>query len=46
MEKQPRHYAADYLAAGADKDKQKAALAGCPVEWRELVKLHIKNAIK
>jgi hypothetical protein len=42
-QKQPRQYAADYLKAQS-KDAQKAALEGCPVEWRELVKQHIINA--
>lgn len=40
--KMPRHYAADYFAAGRDKDKQREALAGCPEKWQELVKTHIK----
>jgi hypothetical protein len=43
-EKWPRQYAADYLAAGTDKAKQRAALKGCPEAWRELVKDHIKIA--
>jgi hypothetical protein len=38
----PRDYAFAYLSAKS-KDAQKAALAGCPVEWQELVKAHIKN---
>jgi|GEM_PF-5657338 len=38
----PRDYALAYLSAKS-KDAQKAALAGCPVEWQELVKAHIKN---
>jgi hypothetical protein len=38
----PRHYAAAYIAAGSDKVKQKAALKGCPVEWQELVRTHIR----
>jgi hypothetical protein len=45
-EKKPRHYAAAYIAAGEDREKQRKALDGCPVEWRELVKLHIKLANK
>jgi hypothetical protein len=41
--KSPRHYAIAYIKAGNDKQKQKQAVAGCPVEWRELVKKHISN---
>ena len=37
----PRHYAIAYLAA-AGKDAQKQALAGCQVEWQDLVRTHIK----
>jgi len=44
MEKKPRHYAADYMAAGIDRDKQRKALDGCPVEWQKLVRAHINNA--
>jgi hypothetical protein len=40
--KRPRHYAADYMNAKG-KDAQAQALKGCPVEWQELVKQHIKN---
>lgn len=40
--KWPRHYAQGYILAGADKEAQKEALAGCPVEWRDLVKRIIK----
>jgi len=40
--KRPRHYAADYMNAKG-KDAQTEALKGCPVEWQELVKQHIKN---
>lgn len=40
--KWPRRYAADYIAAGRNKERQKAALAGCPEKWQELVKTHIK----
>jgi len=43
MEKQPRQYAAEFIAAGEDKAAQKAALSGCPDEWKELVRMHIKN---
>jgi hypothetical protein len=39
--KLPRHYAAEFLKA-KDKDSQKLALQGCPQEWQELVKTHIK----
>ena len=39
--KMPRHYAIDFLAAKG-RDAEKQALAGCPVEWQELVKTHIK----
>ena len=41
--KSPRHYAIAYINAGDDKQKQRLAVAGCPVEWRELVKTHISN---
>jgi hypothetical protein len=37
-----KHYAANFIAAGYDKAKQKAALAGCPAEWQGLVRDHIK----
>jgi hypothetical protein len=39
----PRDYAFAYLSAKS-KDAQKAALAGCPVEWQELVRAHITIA--
>ena len=42
----PRHYAAAYRSAGNDREKQRLALAGCPVEWRDLVRAHINNAQK
>ena len=38
----PRHYAFAYLAAKGDKAREREAVAGCPVEWRELVRLHVK----
>lgn len=41
--KPPRTYAFDYLRA-TTKAGQKQALYGCPEEWRELVKSHIKIA--
>lgn len=40
--KWPRQYAAAYIKAGTDKDAQKAAVAGCPVEFQDLVRTHIK----
>jgi hypothetical protein len=40
--KSPRHYAYAYLSAGEDKEKQRQAVSGCPVAWRELVKTHIR----
>lgn len=43
MTSRPRHYADAYIAAGRDREKQKEALAGCPVEWRDLVRAHINN---
>lgn len=43
MNKMPRNYAADYLSAGGDKAKQKQAVAGCPPDWRELVRTHVKT---
>jgi hypothetical protein len=36
----PRHYAKAYLDAKG-RDAQRAALKGCPVEWQDLVRLHI-----
>ena len=39
--KSPRQYAADFVQSQG-REAQKAALAGCPEEWQELVKLHIK----
>ncbi len=38
----PRHYLAAYLKADGDRDKEREALRGCPEEWKELVKTHIK----
>lgn len=38
----PRDYAFAYISAKS-KEAQKAALAGCPVEWQELVRAHIKD---
>jgi len=38
--KRPRRYADDYLKANT-KESQKAALNGCPEQWRGLVKKHI-----
>lgn len=38
----PRQYAAAYFDAGDDKEKQRLALVGCPIEFRELVRAHIK----
>jgi len=42
-ERWPRQYAADFIAAGSDKEKQRQALAGCPVEFRDIVRIHIEN---
>lgn len=39
--KLPHHYAAAYFRAKS-KDAQLQALKGCPVEWQELVKTHIR----
>lgn len=41
--KWPRTYAADYLKA-TTPEQQKAAVAGCPKEYRELVKAHVRMA--
>lgn len=41
MTKAPRQYAYDFLQARTP-DAQRAALAGCPVEWRALVTAHIR----
>jgi len=43
-EQMPRHYAFAYLAAKGDEAKERKALKGCPKEWRDLVRTHIKNA--
>lgn len=40
--KSPRRYAADYIAAKSDEHK-KRAVYGCPAEWRDLVRTHIRN---
>lgn len=40
--KRPREYMRAYFRAGDDREKQKQALAGCPKQWQELVKTHIK----
>ena len=42
IKSKPRVYAFKFIQAGEDRDKQRAALAGCPVEWRDLVRSHIK----
>lgn len=42
MEKMPRQYFRDYLKAEGDREKEREALAGCPEEWKELVRTHIK----
>lgn len=39
--KRPRHYASAYLAAKTP-EQQREAVAGCPEQWRELVKKHVK----
>ena len=41
-ERQPRSYAFDYLAAKGVEAKEREAVAGCPVEWRELVRMQAK----
>ncbi len=41
--KSPRHYAQAYLQAN-DREAQKAAVKGCPPQWQDLVRLHIKIA--
>lgn len=43
-ETQPRNYAFDYLAAKGVEANEREALKGCPKEWQELVKTHIKIA--
>lgn len=42
MDKRPRHYAIAYLAVKGDPAKERQAVAGCPVEWRGLVRKHIQ----
>ena len=39
--KLPHHYAHDYLKA-TSKEAQRLALVGCPEDWQELVKTHIR----
>lgn len=39
--KSPRHYAFAYLAAKTPEE-QRRAVRGCPVEWQELVKSHVR----
>jgi hypothetical protein len=41
-DKRPRHYAIAYLAVKGDPAKERQAVAGCPVEWRGLVRKHIQ----
>jgi hypothetical protein len=38
----PRHYLTAYLKANGDRNKEREALVGCPEEWQNLVKTHIK----
>lgn len=40
--KQPRHYASAYILAKGDKEAEREALKGCPKEWQELVRTHIR----
>lgn len=40
--KWPRHYAFAYLAAKTPEE-QRQAVKGCPVEWRDLVRSHIRT---
>jgi hypothetical protein len=42
--KSPRQYAQAYLKA-TGRDAQRAALKGCPPQWQDLVRLHIKIAL-
>lgn len=37
----PRHYASAYLAAKTPEE-QRQAVKGCPAEWRDLVRSHIR----
>lgn len=37
----PRHYAMAYLAAKTPEE-QRQAVKGCPQEWRDLVRSHIR----
>ena len=39
--KRPRHYASAYLAARTP-EAQKRAVAGCPPEWHDLVRSHVR----
>lgn len=42
MSDRPRHYLTAYLKAEGDREKEREALAGCPEEWKELVRTYIK----
>ena len=44
-DRSPRHYAQAYLKAKG-MDAQRAALKGCPQQWQDLVRLHIRIARK
>lgn len=37
----PRHYASAYLAAKTPEE-QRQAVKGCPPEWRDMVRTHIR----
>jgi len=42
--KSPREFAKAYLdviEAGGDREAQRAAVAGCPAAWRNLVRYHV-----
>jgi hypothetical protein len=45
--KSPREYAKAYLDvidAGGDREAQRAAVAGCPAAWRNLVRYYVEIA--
>lgn len=39
--KRPRHYAFAYLAAKTPEEERQS-VKGCPPEWRDLVRSHIR----
>lgn len=42
MEKMPRQYFSAWLKSEGDKEAEREALSGLPVEWRPLLKTYIR----